>query len=327
MRPYTITLLIAAAAFAQTAEREPRWRELNLAARLAVQAKDHAKLREVLLDLRPYVPGNPRLVYNLAAAEAMLRHPDAALQELNGLASMGLDYDLAADPDFSSLRGRPEFQAILDRIAAAKKPVTHSTLAFTLAEHDLIPEDIAYDPKTRRFFVSSARRGKIVTADGKAFAKSDLPVMGLRADPARRTLWASTGWLPQCDTCRAEDKDKTALLAFNLDSGALKQRIESPVKGVLGDLTGGWMLGRDELLKAPAGHSRRVLLLSDGHLNVGVIEPVTSDRIVAMFEAHGYETLGRHGDPLVQSSGEVVVLRRKGLTSRPATPNPPASAG
>lgn len=52
--------------------------------------------------------------------------------------------------------------------------------------------------------------------------------------------------------------------------------------------------------------------------DVGVIEPVTSDRIVAMFEAHGYETLGRHGDPLVQSSGEVVVLRRKGLTSRPA---------
>ena len=37
-----------------------------------------------------FVPGNPRLVYNLAAAEAVLRHPDAALQELNGLAAMGL---------------------------------------------------------------------------------------------------------------------------------------------------------------------------------------------------------------------------------------------
>ena len=31
--------------------------------------------------------------------------------------------------------------------------------------------------------------------------------------------------------------DKTALLAFDLDSGQLKQRIESPVKGLLGDMT------------------------------------------------------------------------------------------
>ena len=56
----------------------------------------------------------------------------------------------------------------------------------------------------------------------------------------------------------------------------------------------------------------------DGN-DIGVIEPVTSDRIIAMFEARDYELLGRHGDPLVQSSGEVAVLRRKGSTSRPAT--------
>ena len=46
------------------------------------------------------------------------------------------------------------------------------------------------------------------------------------------------------------------------------------------NLTGGWMLGRDELLKAPAGHTRRVLLLSDGHLNVGIIEPAQVRQIV-----------------------------------------------
>jgi len=46
------------------------------------------------------------------------------------------------------------------------------------------------------------------------------------------------------------------------------------------NLTGGWMLGRDELLKAPAGHTRRVLLLSDGHLNVGITEPAQVRQIV-----------------------------------------------
>jgi NAD-dependent SIR2 family protein deacetylase len=47
------------------------------------------------------------------------------------------------------------------------------------------------------------------------------------------------------------------------------------------NLTGGWMLGRDELKKAPDGVSRRLLLLSDGQLNVGIVEPVAVNQIVA----------------------------------------------
>jgi len=36
------------------------------------------------------------------------------------------------------------------------------------------------------------------------------------------------------------------------------------------NLTAGWMLGRDELAKAPESFSRRLLLLTDGQLNVGI---------------------------------------------------------
>jgi putative sugar O-methyltransferase len=57
---------------------------------------------------------------------------------------------------------------------------------------------------------------------------------------------------------------------------------------------------------------------ADGN-EIGVIEPVTSGRIVEMFQAHGYGLLGRYGDPLIQSSGELVVLRRDGKTARPET--------
>ena len=122
-----------------------------------------------------------------------------------------------------------------------KKPVSHSSPAFALAEPDLIPEDIAYDPKTRRFFVSSVRKSKIIRIDGEAnardFANADWPVLALRVDSRRRILWAATGWVAQCERCKDADKDKTSLLAFDLDSGALKQRIESPVPGLLGDMT------------------------------------------------------------------------------------------
>lgn len=219
------------------ADPEPRWRELNRVAREAIQAKDYARLRETLLQLRPLVPGNPRLAYNLAASEAVLGHRQAALTGLRNLAGMGLIYDLAADPDFESLRDLPAFHAATERIALSKKPVSHSTLEFAIPERDLIAEDIAYDPRSRRFFISSVRRGRIFTTGGKEFARAEWGVLGLHADPARRLLWATTAWLPHCDACKSEDKDKTALLAFDLDSGALRQHIDSPVPGVLGDLT------------------------------------------------------------------------------------------
>ena len=43
----------------------PQWRVLNHAARQAIKAKDYAKLRETLLALKPLMPGNPSVIYNL----------------------------------------------------------------------------------------------------------------------------------------------------------------------------------------------------------------------------------------------------------------------
>jgi sugar lactone lactonase YvrE len=210
---------------------------LNHAARRAIEAKDYGRLRETLRELKPLMPGNPSVVYNLAAADAVLGDRQAALAGLRNLAGMGLVYDFAADADFSSLRELSKFGAIVKQIDENKKSVSHSSPAFALAERDLLPEDITYDPKTRRFFASSVRRSKIITVDGREFAEADWSVLALRVDSRRRILWAATGWLPHCASCRMADEDKTALLAFDLDSGALKQRIESPVKGLLGDMT------------------------------------------------------------------------------------------
>jgi sugar lactone lactonase YvrE len=230
-------LLLTASCFLLAADPEPRWLVLNHAAGQAAKAKDYAKLRATLQELKPLMPGNPTVVYNLAAADAVLGNASAALVGLRNLAGMGLIYDFAADADFASLRGSPEFAAVVKQIAGNKKPASHSSPAFTLAERDLIPEDIAYDPKTQRFFVSSVRKSKIISVDGHQFAKTHWPVLAVRVDSQRRILWAATGWLPQCESCNKTDEDKTALLAFDVDSGALRQRIESPVKGLLGDMT------------------------------------------------------------------------------------------
>ena len=215
----------------------PRWIALNRAARQALEAKDYSKLRDTLAELRPLMPGNPRLLYNLAASDSHLGQMERALAELKDLANAGLIYDFNADDDFASLRGSAGFASVLRQVEQNRKPTTRAVPVSTLPERDLLPEDIAYDGKTRRFLIGSVTKCKIVTADGRVFAKSDWPVMALRVDARRRILWAATGWLAHCQQCDAADRDKSALLAFHLDSGALLKRVDSPVKGLLGDMT------------------------------------------------------------------------------------------
>lgn len=77
----TAWILIGAAALLLAADPEPRWAVLNHAARQAVQAKDYAKLRETLRELKPLMPGNPHIIYNLAAPDAALGDKQIALAQ------------------------------------------------------------------------------------------------------------------------------------------------------------------------------------------------------------------------------------------------------
>jgi len=105
-------LLLGAAA-------EPRWIALNRAAGEASRAKDYAKLRDALVAMEPLLPGNSRIVYNLACAYArfgqllgveLVEHPDLALEP--ALAARILAYDFmlkgvpkaAADGDWVKVR-------------------------------------------------------------------------------------------------------------------------------------------------------------------------------------------------------------------------------
>jgi sugar lactone lactonase YvrE len=173
---------------------------------------------------------------------------------------MGVIFDLKADSDFSSLASYPEFAETLNCMAKNGETVTRAKLSVTLPGEDLLPEDLAYDAKTQRFLVSSIRRMQILDTTGKVLATSPWPILALAIDERRRTLWATTGWLPQCESCKAEDKDKTALLAFNLDTGQRLARIESPVPGLLGDLT---ISSKGDVYVAEGAHGA-ILVLKHG---------------------------------------------------------------
>jgi len=65
------------------------------------------------------------------------------------------------------------------------------------------------------------------------------------------------------------------------DRQSILDRIRAIDDGGSTNLTGGWMLGRDELAKSDLSSTRRILLLSDGQLNHGIIEPEAVARIVS----------------------------------------------
>ncbi|MEQ1501379.1 MAG: hypothetical protein ABMB14_04070 [Myxococcota bacterium] len=148
-------------------------------------------------------PGSDRDRYNLACGLAQAGDRDGALAELRGLLARGIDFGAAADPDFASLRGDPEFEALIVAFDALFSPVSRSVRAFAVTDRaDLAPEGIAHDADapagTGRFFVGSMATGEVfAVTDGVArpfatLAVDGVPVsaVGLAVDAPRGRLWA-----------------------------------------------------------------------------------------------------------------------------------------
>jgi hypothetical protein len=99
--------------------------------------------------------------YALARTRAAGHQWQEAMQTLGRLDPQS-GIDPSKDPNFASLRGTVEFEAVVKRIREATTPVTGSRQAFRLAEGDLAPESVAYDPGGKMFYFGSLRKGKVV---------------------------------------------------------------------------------------------------------------------------------------------------------------------
>ncbi len=228
--------MLAIAAVAPGQQRP--WTEQYLAeadaANKTCAAKNFAACRDHLLLLKDLADGRGDVIYRLARVEAALGNRPAAMDYLALYSQMGLHLaDPQAEEAFAAWKDSPDFQAILARLKAATAPVSESQVFATLPEKDLLPEDIAYDPATGRFLLSSVRHRKIVVLrrDGALtnfVPEGAHPIMALAADARRRWLWATS-----------VDNGNSALLKFHLDSARLLRRYDLPAgeKHELADMT------------------------------------------------------------------------------------------
>jgi hypothetical protein len=206
----------------------------------AARASTPAVARQHLLRALALLHGHPDVFYLLARNATALSQPEAAVGYLRTISAMGLAYAADSDSTLAALRGRPDFDAVMSVMAANKKPVSHATMVSALNDADLLTEDVAYDPVTHTFYVSSIHRRKIITTTGSTFATTSLAPMALMVDPQRRTLWVSVAGMAQAEGHQPADSARTGLLQYDLDTRKLSHRYDLAVDGkqhVLGDMT------------------------------------------------------------------------------------------
>jgi len=211
-------------------------RHAHEAALAAHEQKDYPAFLAHSRRVVELAPRSTRALYNLACAQALTGGTAEALRLLDRIASMGVLIEPGADADFAKLKETPEFQAILRKLATLTVPIGRSTVAFTLREKDLITEGVAHDPKTGAFLVSSVHRRKIVrignegeVSDFVSQGRDGLfSAMALAVDATRNVLWVSTAAEPVMVDYREEDKDRSAVLEYDLTTGRLLGRLEPP---------------------------------------------------------------------------------------------------
>jgi len=126
-----------------------------------------------------------------------------------------------------------------------------SRTAFKINEPELIPEGIAYDSRTKTFFVGSTYLRKIISIDKKGVTKNFTfesqdglrGVLGMRVDEKRRVLWAISSDAGLAMPLKNRERDCigcSEVFKYDLETGKLIKKYvlkNEPDKHFLNDLT------------------------------------------------------------------------------------------
>lgn len=207
-------------------------------------AGDWAANLRAAKDFKAFTHGAPSSLLEAARADVHLGDLTAAMSELQQFVRMGQANDiLLTSPDFATLRQQPEFTDIAKRMKDNTSPNTLATAAFTLKDTDLLPEDIDYDPSSKRFFITSILEEKIVSADAQGIARdfarspNHWPMLAIKIDATHSKIWATEVALQDFSSVPKKDWGRSGLLCFDLKTAKLLSRVEGPHGSALGDMT------------------------------------------------------------------------------------------
>jgi hypothetical protein len=206
------TLLGVQPALAQVAPERCNPSCLARRARAALAAGRHADYLRLALQLAARAPDHTGVSYAVARGFALVGQHDSALAWLSHVAERGGGQSVASDSAFAALRATPAFRALQSRFETNAAPIVRGKPAFALADPDLLPEALAWDPTRRVWLVGSQAKRKVISvaADGSSadlFSSPDmLRLVGIHVDPARQHVWFAT-WAPSSAQRDVADSD------------------------------------------------------------------------------------------------------------------------
>ena len=184
-------------------------------------------------------PQDPTLYFYLARFESQAGDTPACVAALTKVLELGDGFVPAQNLGFAKSWNDEAFQSVRSKLAAKLPRLDFAPTVMELDDREMLPEGIAYDPKSQSFFIGSTTEKKIVRiAWGNIesdFATANLDgVLGLAVDGPRRTLYAvSTSAL----TDEGRKEPRNAIVSFDVDSARFLRRVEVPGAVQLNDVT------------------------------------------------------------------------------------------
>lgn len=142
-------------------------------------------------------PNEPTLYYYLAAFQARVGDKADAVASLGKLAVIGKGFLPARAMGFDAIWDDAGFRKAYATLEAQLPRIADAPVAFEIADRDFIPEGIAWDGASRRFFLGSIPQRRIVSVDaaGRVTPFSEpgdglQHVLGIAIDAQRQLLHA-----------------------------------------------------------------------------------------------------------------------------------------
>lgn len=189
-------------------------------------ADDPVAQLEALVRARP---DDASLRYVLAILEERGGRPARALARLRELPGLAWDYALD-DSDFPRTRALAGYAEVKAELARREPRVVRGEVVRVLAERDIRPEGIAWDPEARAFYLGHAPgrgvmmvplagpvRPLAVPGPGDMFAP-----LGMKVDSTTRTLWVASVAFPLMGGFTEADAGRPRPGATDLRSGAAR---------------------------------------------------------------------------------------------------------
>ena len=225
-------------------------------------------------DLLKQRPNDATLYFFLSRFKADLGDKDGSVAALEKVGELGEGYLPTREFGFAGIWDHPPFQAARAKLEAKLPRLDYAPNAFQLEDRTLIPEGIAHDVHSGRFWVGSIAHRKVlqVESDGTVSEFAGLPakldeVLGLALDTPRRLLYVvSTSAL----TAKGEKQRRNSVVAFDVDTRKLMRRYEVPGAQQLNDVAigpGGRVFASDSvagtiyeiMVKGPGADSRELV--------------------------------------------------------------------